>query len=85
MLTLGRSPLARNDSSNCHVTQHGYNTYRSLEKTKKTLRKTFSETNYIEQDSSKNRLASVKLIVFLNICFPCKNYAAHTMNIKRLE
>ena len=28
----------------------------------------FSETNYMEQDSSKNCLASLKLIVFLNIC-----------------
>ena len=44
----------------------------------------FSETNYMEQDSSKNCLASVKLIVFLNICFPCKSYAVHTIN-KRLE
>ena len=42
----------------CH-TQHGYNSYHSLEKSKKTLRKTFSETNFIEQDSSKNRLALV--------------------------
>ena len=43
----------------CH-TQHGYNPYHSLEKNKKTLRKMFSETNFMEQDSSKNRLALVK-------------------------
>ena len=30
-------------------------------KIKKTLRKMFSETNYMEQDSSKNRLASMKI------------------------
>ena len=29
-------------------------------KVKKTLRKMFSETNFMEQDSSKNRLALVK-------------------------
>ena len=85
MLTLSRSPFAHNDSSNCYITQHGYNTYCSLEKSEKTLRKMFSETNYMEQDSSKSCLASVKLIVYLNICFPCKNYVVHTMNIKRLE
>ena len=85
MLTLSRSAPARNDSSNFYITQHGYNTYRSLEKNKKTLRKMFSETNYIEQDSSKNYLASVKLIVCLNVCFPCKSYVVHTMNIKRLK
>ena len=61
MLTLSRSRLARNGSSDCYVTQHGYNTYRSLEKNKKTFRKMFSETNYMEQDSSKNRLASMKI------------------------
>ena len=33
----------------------------SLEKNKKTLRKMFPETNYMEQDSSKNRLASMKI------------------------
>ena len=85
MFTLSGSSLARNDSSNCYITQHGYNTYLSLEKNEKTLRKMFSEPRYMEQDSSKNCLASVKLIVFLNICFPCKSYAVHTMNIKRLE
>ena len=65
-LNLNRSPLAGNDISNCCLyvdhchTQHGYNPYHSLEKNKKTLRKMFSETNFMEQDSSKNRLALVK-------------------------
>ena len=39
----------------------------------------------MKQDSSKNYLASMKLIVFLNICFPCKNYAVRTMKIKGLS
>ena len=43
----------------------------------------FSEINYMEQDSTKNRLALVKTNrVFLNICFLYKNYAAHNINIK---
>ena len=45
----------------------------------------FLETFQKEQDSLKKCLASVKLTVFLNICFPCKSYAVDTMNIKRLE
>ena len=40
--------------------QHGYNTYLSLKKNNKALRKTFSETNYMKQDSPKNCLALVK-------------------------
>ena len=40
--------------------QHGYNTYLPLKKNNKTLRKMFSETNYMKQDSPKNRLALVK-------------------------
>ena len=39
-------------------TQHGYNIF--IGKNKKTLRKMFSGTNYMEQDSSKNRSALVK-------------------------
>ena len=43
----------------CHI-QYGYNPYHSLEKNKKILRKMFAETNFMEQDSSKTRLALVK-------------------------
>ena len=68
----------------CH-TQHGYNPYPLLEKINKTLRKMFPETNFIEQDSSKNRLAFVKTNRVSKYMLLRRNIAVHTMNIKRLE
>ena len=54
-------------------------------KNKKTLRKMFSEINFMEQDSSKNRLALVKPNRVWKYMLLRRNYAVYTMNIKRLE
>ena len=65
-MTLNRSPLAGNDSSNFYifmliiVTHNMAITHIIHWEKNKTRRKIFSETNYMVQDSSKNRLALVK-------------------------
>ena len=51
----------------------------------KKLRKIFCETNFIEKGSSKNRLALVKTSHFSKYMLLRRNYAVHTMNIKRLK
>ena len=45
----------------------------------------FSETYYMEQDSSKNRLASVKTNRVSKYMLSVQKYAVRTMNTKRLE
>ena len=45
----------------------------------------FQETSFIEEDSSKNRLALVKTNRVSKCMLLRRNYAVHTMNIKRLE
>ena len=67
LLNLNRSPLAGNDISNCYIFMLIIVTHSMAithiihwKKVKKSLRKMFSKTNFMEQDSSKNRLALVK-------------------------
>ena len=42
----------------------------------------FSQTNYMEQDSTKDHQSFGKPIVFLNARLLCKDYAIHNINIK---
>ena len=42
----------------------------------------FSETNYMEQDSIKNRLAWVKINRVSKYTISMPNYAVHNINIK---
>ena len=44
----------------------------------------FPETNFMEQDFSKNCLALVKTNRVSKYMLLGRNYAVHTMNIKRL-
>ena len=44
----------------------------------------FSETNNMDQDSSKNRLALVKTNRVSKHVLSVQNYAVHAMNIKRI-
>ena len=43
--------------------------------------KMFSETNYMEQDSTENRLAWVKINRFSKYTISMPNYAVHNINM----
>ena len=93
LLNLNKSLLAGNDSSNCYIFMLIIVTHKmaimSLQihiihwkKIKKIIAKCFPKLIIWKKILQKVFWLFWKLIVFLNICFLCKNYAVHNINIK---